>query len=88
MRKCGADLIIDLALKRHNEAGQICHRLPLPGIKFFFMADRINIYFAVIAIKTEGKPALRFCLKAVRGSPQLLHAVLSYQKPVGQNYLD
>src|SRR6478609_8636265 len=52
------DLLIDLALEGHNQAGQPGHGPPRPVVEFFCMAvgRRVDADLALVALEAEGEP--------------------------------
>ncbi len=55
------NLFIDGALEGNDEAGQILHRLPFPGVELGRVATRWRVDgdLAFVTFEAEGKPALR-----------------------------
>ena len=58
-------LFIDRSFEGDDQLWQAFHRLPVPGVELRLVAAgrRVDLDFALIAIKAEGKPFL--CLTAI-----------------------
>ena len=56
----GHDLVIDLALERHDQFRQFGHLLPGPAVELGHVATgrRIDRDFAFVALEAEGEPFL------------------------------
>src|SRR5689334_1060187 len=59
--ECGNDLLVDLALERHDEVRQLLHRPPRPLIEFgrVTAGRRVDLDLALVALEAVGEPFLR-----------------------------